>query len=192
MYCIYFWRKTIWRCHTITEDIGARISDGHNYIKTQDIGIRVGNGHNYIEGLLGATYSSADNQCGRRERNGDADEVGRLKTGLAWLLNAQEESTPEANVYTWVGTPCLWMDNLRSSLAETKGRLGCWGLLIRVSAFVDALRWSWYWYTWSDWLIENGQIGWSGGRSYEKGQKINCNTKMVGWSPSQWQRQLRL
>ena len=31
----------------ITEDIGARISNGHNYIITQDIGRRVGNGDNY-------------------------------------------------------------------------------------------------------------------------------------------------
>ena len=36
--------------------------------------------------------------------------------------------------------------HLWSSLAEKKGRLGCWGLLVRVFAFVDALRWP----CWSD------------------------------------------
>ena len=72
--------------------------------------------------------------------------MGGLKTGLAPLLKAQEESTPEVNVLTFqqagnrVKNESL--DDLRNSLAETKGRLGCWGLLIRVSAFVDTLRWS--------------------------------------------------
>ena len=36
--------------------------------------------------------------------------------------------------------------HLWSSLAEKKGRLGCWGLLVRVFAFVDTLRWP----CWSD------------------------------------------
>ena len=36
--------------------------------------------------------------------------------------------------------------HLWSSLAEKRGRVGCWGLLVRVFAFVDALRWP----CWSD------------------------------------------
>ena len=42
--------------------------------------------------------SSCRYHWGHRETNGDAVEVGGLKTGLARLLKAQEESTPEIDV----------------------------------------------------------------------------------------------
>ena len=40
--------------------------------------------------------------------------------------------------------PGLKMAYLRSSLAETNGSSDSWGWLVRVSALVETLRWSWF------------------------------------------------
>lgn len=139
-----------------TGNMGARVRNIHNCIITRS-GYWQRNRHWLMDTNISKDYW-APSSWRYHQRGG------------YWQRNRHQLMNTTISRDYWASPTGYCLVGVIKLKISSKGRSSCWGLLVRVSAFVDTLRWSW-WYSYKIWL------------------ELKANTLwLVDWSPSRWRR----